>query len=584
MTPEQLKASILQRAMEGKLVPQNPNDEPASELLKRIKAEKEKLISEGKIKRDKKETEIFRGDDGKHYGKFADGSTQEIDVPYDIPDTWEWVRFSTLVEIVRGGSPRPIKDYLTSEVDGINWIKIGDTEKGEKYINNVKEKIKKSGLNKTRFVKKGTFLLTNSMSFGRPYILNVDGAIHDGWLAISNYENSLNKDYLFYILSSNVVYSQFLSLISGAVVKNLNSDKVASILIPLPPLSEQQRIIEAIESAYENSLNKDYLFYILSSNVVYSQFLSLISGAVVKNLNSDKVASILIPLPPLSEQQRIIEAIESALEKVDEYAESYNRLEQLDKEFPDKLKKSILQYAMQGKLVEQDPNDESVEVLLEKIRAEKQKLFEEGKIKKKDLDISIVSQGDDNSYYGNIPMNWVVIKIKDIFSMNTGLSYKKGDLSINNKGVRIIRGGNIKPLEFSLLDNDYYIDTQFISSEQVYLKHNQLITPVSTSLEHIGKFARIDKDYDGVVAGGFIFQLTPFESSEIISKFLLFNLSSPLFYKQLKAITKLSGQALYNIPKTTLSELLIPLAPFEEQELITQKVEKLFEKVNQLWK
>lgn len=131
-------------------------------------------------------------------------------------------------------------------------------------------------------------------------------------------------------------------------------------------------------------------------------------------------------------------------------------------------------------------------------------------------------------------MNWVVIKIKDIFSMNTGLSYKKGDLSINNKGVRIIRGGNIKPLEFSLLDNDYY--------------------------------------------------LTPFESSEIISKFLLFNLSSPLFYKQLKAITKLSGQALYNIPKTTLSELLIPLAPFEEQELITQKVEKLFEKVNQLWK
>ncbi|CJT36203.1 type I restriction enzyme%2C S subunit [Streptococcus pneumoniae] len=489
-----------------------------------------------------------------------------------------------MVEIVRGGSPRPIKDYLTSEVDGINWIKIGDTEKGEKYINNVKEKIKKSGLNKTRFVKKGTFLLTNSMSFGRPYILNVDGAIHDGWLAISNYENSLNKDYLFYILSSNVVYSQFLSLISGAVVKNLNSDKVASILIPLPPLSEQQRIIEAIESAYENSLNKDYLFYILSSNVVYSQFLSLISGAVVKNLNSDKVASILIPLPPLSEQQRIIEAIESALEKVDEYAESYNRLEQLDKEFPDKLKKSILQYAMQGKLVEQDPNDESVEVLLEKIRAEKQKLFEEGKIKKKDLDISIVSQGDDNSYYGNIPMNWVVIKIKDIFSMNTGLSYKKGDLSINNKGVRIIRGGNIKPLEFSLLDNDYYIDTQFISSEQVYLKHNQLITPVSTSLEHIGKFARIDKDYDGVVAGGFIFQLTPFESSEIISKFLLFNLSSPLFYKQLKAITKLSGQALYNIPKTTLSELLIPLAPFEEQELITQKVEKLFEKVNQLWK
>ncbi|SND58768.1 Type I restriction modification DNA specificity domain [Streptococcus pneumoniae] len=225
-----------------------------------------------------------------------------------------------MVEIVRGGSPRPIKDYLTSEVDGINWIKIGDTEKGEKYINNVKEKIKKSGLNKTRFVKKGTFLLTNSMSFGRPYILNVDGAIHDGWLAISNYENSLNKDYLFYILSSNVVYSQFLSLISGAVVKNLNSDKVASILIPLPPLSEQQRIIEAIESA---------------------------------------------------------------LEKVDEYAESYNRLEQLDKEFPDKLKKSILQYAMQGKLVEQDPNDESVEFYLKKYEQKNKNSLKKARLKRK---------------------------------------------------------------------------------------------------------------------------------------------------------------------------------------------------------
>ncbi|SUO50606.1 restriction endonuclease S subunit [Streptococcus pneumoniae] len=98
-----------------------------------------------------------------NYGKFADGSTQEIDVPYDIPDTWEWVRFSTLVEIVRWLSTTN-QDYLTSEVDGINWIKIGDTEKGEKYINMLR-KNQKSGLNKTRFVKKGTFLLTNSMSF-----------------------------------------------------------------------------------------------------------------------------------------------------------------------------------------------------------------------------------------------------------------------------------------------------------------------------------------------------------------------------------------------------------------------------------
>ncbi|CTJ13622.1 inverting restriction locus specificity subunit, partial [Streptococcus pneumoniae] len=147
-------------------------------------------------------------------------------------------------------------------------------------------------------------------------------------------------------------------------------------------------------------LNETYLKYYLLSDNFINRVNNKSTGTSYPAINDYNFNLLLIALPPLSEQQRIIEAIESALEKVDEYAESYNRLEQLDKEFPDKLKKSILQYAMQGKLVEQDPNDESVEVLLEKIRAEKQKLFEEGKIKKKDLDISIVSQGDDNSYYG----------------------------------------------------------------------------------------------------------------------------------------------------------------------------------------
>ena len=517
MTPEQLKVSILQRAMEGKLVPQNPNDEPASELLKRIKTEKEKLISEGKIKRDKKETEIFRGDDGKHYEKFADGSVQEIGVPYDIPVTWKWVRLENITRLINDGT-HSTPHYTET---GIPFLSVRDISSGTLDFSNTK------------------------------YISVEEHAIL----------SKRTKPEMNDILLSKVGTT-------GIPVK-VDTDKEFSIFVSLALLK------------FTSSINVDFMVHLIKSPVIFKQSKLGTRGVGNKNLVLQTIKNFLFPLPPLSEQQRIVEAIESALEKVDEYGESYNRLEQLDKEFPDKLKKSILQYAMQGKLVEQDPNDEPVEVLLEKIRAEKQKLFEEGKIKKKDLEISIVSQGDDNSYYGNIPMNWVVIKIKDIFSINTGLSYKKGDLSINNKGVRIIRGGNIKPLEFSLLDNDYYIDTQFISSEQVYLKHNQLITPVSTSLEHIGKFARIDKDYDGVVAGGFIFQLTPFESSEIISKFLLFNLSSPLFYKQLKAITKLSGQALYNIPKTTLSELLIPLAPFEEQELITQKVEKLFEKVSQ---
>ncbi|HEM4189794.1 TPA: restriction endonuclease subunit S [Streptococcus suis] len=326
-------------------------------------------------------------------------------------------------------------------------------------------------------------------------------------------------------------------------------------------------------------VEKLFLFYFLMS--ARKNFTARAEGGAQPNISKEKIINTLFPLPPLAEQKRIVTQIERALKQVEIYAENYHKLQELDRAFPDKLKKSILQYAMQGKLVAQDPNDDPVEVLLEKIRAEKQKLYEEGKLKKKDLAEILVEKGDDNSHYGKIPESWSHIAIKEIFTITTGLSYKKTDLSITQNGVRIIRGGNIKPLSFKLLDNDYYIEPKHIISGTVYLKRNQLVTPVSTSLEHIGKFARIDKDYHDTVAGGFVFQLTPFIASDTLSNYLLFNLSSPLFYKQLKAITKLSGQALYNIPKTKLNELYIPLAPEPEQRRIIQKVEKLFEKVNQ---
>lgn len=246
--PEKLRKSILQYAMQGKLVPQDPNDEPVEVLLEKIRQEKQKLFEEGKLrKKDLQESIIYKGDDNSYYEKVDDGTVKEIEVPFNVPTSWKWVRFSAVSSIVRGGSPRPIKEFITEANDGINWIKIGDTDKGGKFINSTKEKIKPSGLNKTRFVTQGTFLLTNSMSFGRPYILNVDGAIHDGWLAISNYEKVFSRDFLYLVLSSNLAYSQFLGLISGAVVKNLNSDKVASLLVPVPPLMEQTRIVNQVE-------------------------------------------------------------------------------------------------------------------------------------------------------------------------------------------------------------------------------------------------------------------------------------------------------------------------------------------------
>ena len=237
------KKAILQEAVQGKLVPQIASEGNAKDLLEEIR--KERLshgldfanAKSGK-KKSKKETALAGSNP-------CDISDDEI--PFDIPENWCWCRLGEVTEIARGGSPRPIKDYLTTDEDGYNWIKIGDTDKDGKYINRTAEKIKKEGLNKTRFVHKGDFLLTNSMSFGRPYILNIDGCIHDGWLVISPKDNIFNKDFLYYVLSSIFAYNQFCDSVSGAVVKNLNSDKVRESLFPLPPLAEQKRIVKAIE-------------------------------------------------------------------------------------------------------------------------------------------------------------------------------------------------------------------------------------------------------------------------------------------------------------------------------------------------
>ena len=164
-----------------------------------------------------------------------------------MPSSWVWCELGSVNEIARGGSPRPIKDYLTDAANGINWIKIGDTKKDGKYIDSVKEKIIPEGVKKSRMVHKGDFLLTNSMSFGRPYILNVDGCIHDGWLVISPLGKVYTSDFLYYLLSSSFAFEQFTNVASGGVVTNLNSDKVASTKFPLPPYEEQKRIVIEIE-------------------------------------------------------------------------------------------------------------------------------------------------------------------------------------------------------------------------------------------------------------------------------------------------------------------------------------------------
>ncbi|WP_311843502.1 restriction endonuclease subunit S [Lactococcus lactis] len=448
--------------------------------------------------------------DNLHYEKFGDGTVKQVDIPFEIPESWEWVRFSEVSTIVRGGSPRPIREFITEADDGINWIKIGDTNIGGKFINSTKEKIKPTGLKKTRYVTKGTFLLTNSMSFGRPYILNVDGAIHDGWLAISNYEEVFSRDFLYYLLSSKVAYHQFLELISGAVVKNLNSDKVASLLVPVPPKKEQERIVSAV----------------------------------------------FIGLP-----------------KVEDYQKLHDRLEKINKEFPEKLRKSILQYAMQGKLVPQNPNDEPVEVLLEKIRQEKQKLYEEGKLKKKDLEESIIYKGDDNSYYEKsgkfinllevpftIPNKWSWQTITNVSAVQMGQSPKGSyvyDCMVDNS-VEFHQGKSnfgINVLEHSGKYTTHI--TKFISAPSIVMSVRAPVGDVNI-LSH------------DIVIGRGIAGITPYSPLYLKYEYL--------FLKTQKSVLEAhaTGSTFKAISSQTLNDALIPIPPINEQIRIVSQVEKFY--------
>ena len=522
MTGQQLKNSILQMAVQGKLVPQDPNDEPASVLLERIRAEKEKLIKEGKIKKEKNPSVIFRGADNLPYEKIGKNEPVCIadEVPFDIPDSWEWVRLGHVCEIARGGSPRPIKAFLTEDPDGINWIKIGDTDKGGKYINSTKERIIPEGVTKSRMVHAGDFLLTNSMSFGRPYILNVDGCIHDGWLVLSGY---------------NCAYDQ------------------------------------------------DFLFHMLSSRFAYFQFCDVVSGAVVKNLNSDKVAAALFPLPPLSEQKRIVEAIESVIPAVNEYDAAEGLLSDLNSTFPDRLKKSILQWAVQGKLVPQDPSDDPAEVLLARIREEKARLVKEGKIKK-DKHESVIFRRD-NSHYEKRGSEEICIDDEIPFELPNGwrwcrfstICYKLTDGSHNPppkraKGFRVISARNIKNGRILFTDEDRLCDQNGFNKENPRTQISKGDVILGIIGGSIGNTAIYGYD-EPVIAQRSI----AIFGSLINNKYMKLLLDSPLFQQQFNS--KSNGTAQGGIYLGELANMLVPLPPVNEQNRILASISSLENKI-----
>lgn len=172
-----------------------------------------------------------------------------------IPSDWEFEIFGKLVSIYRGGSPRPIEAYITTNPSGINWIKIGDVDEGAKYITSTQERIIPEGKSRSREVHKGDFILSNSMSFGRPYILKVDGCIHDGWLTIQDYQDTFDTDFLYYMLSSEVVFNQYVSMAAGSSVQNLNKEKVAAVKLFYPPSKTEQTAIANVLSDMDTEIS-----------------------------------------------------------------------------------------------------------------------------------------------------------------------------------------------------------------------------------------------------------------------------------------------------------------------------------------
>ena len=311
------------------------------------------------------------------------------------------------------------------------------------------------------------------------------------------------------------------------------------------------------------------------------------------SLSMETIRQILIPIPPLSEQERIVDKIGLVMPIIDKYSKSQELLDKMNVELNECLKKSVLQEAIQGRLVPQIAEEGTTQELLEQIKAEKQRLVKEGKLKKSALNDSVIFRGDDNKYYEQIedepvciddflpfqiPETWAWCKVKDLLEIQTGASFKKEQANTHNEGVRILRGGNILPNRYIFKDDDVFVAKEFVN-ENTLLKRNSIITPAVTSLENIGKMAVIEKDYNDVSAGGFVFIISPYIQEFTHSLLLAYFLQSPSLIETMQGITKKSGAAFYNLGKERLKELYIPLPPRKEQQRIVAQIEKLFEQL-----
>ena len=520
MTAQQLKNSILQMAVQGKLVPQDPNDEPASVLLERIRAEKERLIKEKKIKREKNPSVIFKGADNTPYEKIGDEVRSLADeVPFDIPDSWEWVRLIDVCEYIqRGKSPKysPIKKYPVVAQKCNQW----------------------SGFS----IEKAQFIEPNSLSSYGPERLLQDNDLM--W-------NSTGLG----TLGRMAIYKTAANPYELAV-----ADSHVTVIRPL-----KQFVLP------------EYLYYYFANPSVQSVIEDQADGTTKqKELATATIKAYLTPIPPLDEQRRILAKLSEVLPVVKNYGVVYDETTVMQEAFPESLKKSVLQEAVQGKLVPQDPSDEPAEALLERIRAEKQRLIKEGKIKKNKHESVIFRR--DNSHYEkldgierciddeipfDLPKSWEWVRFFSVVDIATNLVRPEEYADYMH-----IAPDNIEKATGTLFECHTVQQDKVASPNHLFYKGQIIYSKIRPLLRKA-----VIAPFDGLCSA----DMYPLNTA-INRKYLLKYMLSDAF--NLQVATAMSSRVkMPKINQDELSKILIPIPPMQEQERIVSKIEELFDKI-----
>ena len=529
---KKLRELILELAVRGKLVPQNTDDEPASVLLERIATEKARLVAEGKIKKQKPLPSV--GEDEK---------------PFGLPTGWEWVRLGAVGQIVGGGTPKSAEPSFWADSEGgINWLTPADLYGlKEKYIATGRRNITPLGLSKSsaQLLPKGTILFSSRAPIGYVAIAEEEVCTNQGFKSCVPFETKLSG-YIYQFLKRSAKYID--AAASGTTFKEVSGTIISLICVPLPPLSELQRIDAKIDELMA-----------LCDQLEQQQTNAIAAHATL-------VETLLTTLTNSTTAQ--------------ETKENWNRIaEHFDTLFTtehsiDQLKQTILQLAVMGKLVPQNPDDEPASVLLGRIADEKAQLVKEGKIKKQK---PLPPINDDEKPFG-LPSGWERCRFGDIFQELKYGTSQKSDYGID--GAPVLRIPNIvkgyvdsSDLKYSKLSEK--------DMELYRLREGDLLQIRSNgSSSIVGSAAIVDKEHEGFVYAGYLVRVR-FNAALFTPSFLLLALQSKLLRVQIEGPLRTTS-GVKNINSTEISNLIMPSVPFDEQHRIVAKVNELTTLCDQL--